>query len=94
MMQRFEGIAQFLDPNEVSRGVEALAAVGCKFVRDASMVDACGPTVFGTISGESELLDENALWNRLQNILEPFDAEVCELGFDDEGEKTGAPATL
>jgi len=50
----------FLNPDNVPPAVEALAAAGCKFEIDHGAVDPCGPTVFGWVTGTTEL-GENEL---------------------------------
>jgi hypothetical protein len=87
--QRFEGVILFLDPNLVPSGIEALAAAGCKFIPDPTMVDPCGPTIFGSVVGMSER-SENELWRWLQDIIRRYNGDICELGFDVETEKCKA----
>jgi|SRR5215471_4547917 len=79
--QRFVAEILFLDPDLATRGIEALAAVGCEFIPDPSMVDPCGPTIFGTVVGTSEL-GEDALWHWLEDIIDPFTGDVVEWGFE------------
>jgi len=77
---RFEAELCFLDPNTVPRAVEALAAVGCEFEIDHDAIDDCGPTVFGTVVGVTELSEDDiADW--LLAIVDPLGGDVMQWGF-------------
>jgi hypothetical protein len=76
----FEAEILFLDPDDVPRAVEALAAVGCKFEIDHDAVDPCGPTVFGWVTGTTEL-GENGLGDWLAAIVDPLGGDVDAWGF-------------
>ena len=70
---------QFLNPDQAPHGIAALAAADCEFEYDPDAIDECGPAVFGLVTGVTEL-DEDALWDWLDNIIEPFSGETLELG--------------
>jgi hypothetical protein len=76
----FEAEVLFLDPRDVPRAVEALTAVGCEFEIDHDAVDPCGPTVFGWVTGTTEL-GENELGDWLLAIVDPLDGDVVGCGF-------------
>jgi hypothetical protein len=75
----FEAEILILDPADVPDAVEALAAVGCEFAIDHDAIDPFGPTVFGKVTGTTELGD-NAVFDWLQAIVEPLDGDVIECG--------------
>lgn len=80
--RRFEAEILFLNPNDVPPAVEALAAAGCEFKIDRDAVDPCGPTVFGSLTGTTEL-DEDDLGDWLLEILAPFGGDVAEWGLSE-----------
>jgi len=51
----FEAEILFLNPADVPRAVEVLAAVGCEFEIDHDAIDDHGPTVFGWATGTTAL---------------------------------------
>jgi hypothetical protein len=76
----FEAEILFLDPNAVPRGIEALAAAGCEFKIDHDAIDPLGPTVFGWVSGVTEL-NEDDLGDWLLAIVDPLGGDVVQWGF-------------
>ena len=81
--KRFTAEVLFLKPNDVPRAIEALAAADCEFEYNPDAIDDCGPTVFGTVTGTTELLDgERAFHDWLVGIIGPFSGDVCEWGVD------------
>ena len=80
-MKRFTAEILFLNPTDVATAVAALAAVGCKFEIDPDAEpDPCGPTVFGWITGTTEL-GENELDDWLLAIVDPLGGDVDEWVF-------------
>ena len=77
---RFEAEILFLNPNDVPPAVEALAAVGCEFEIDHDAIDPCGPTVFGMVTGTTEL-GENDIGDWLLAIVDPLGGDVVQWGF-------------
>jgi hypothetical protein len=77
---RFEAEILFLDPNNVPRAVEALAAADCEFEIDHDAIDPCGPTVFGMVTGTTEL-GENDIGDWLLAIVDPLGGDVVQWGF-------------
>jgi hypothetical protein len=53
--KRFEAVVDIPKLDDVPRLIEALAAVDCEFEYDPDVIDDCGPTVTGTITGNTEL---------------------------------------
>jgi hypothetical protein len=80
-MKRFTAEILFLNPTDVATAVAALAAVGCKFEIDHDAIDPCGPTVFGQVTGTTEL-DENNIGDWLLAIVDPLGGDVVEWGFE------------
>jgi hypothetical protein len=76
---RFEAEILFLDPDQAPHGIAALAAAGCEFKYDPDAIDECGPTVFGMVTGVTEL-DEDKLHRWLTSIIDPFSGDVLEWG--------------
>jgi len=76
---RFEAEILFLDPNDVPHAVEAFAAINCEFKINHDAVDPCGPTVFGLLTGTTEL-NEDDLGDWLHKILGPLGGDVVEWG--------------
>ena len=81
-MRRFSAEILFLDPDDVPRAIEALVAVGCEFELNPDAIDECGPTVFGNVTGMTEL-DEDDIGQWVLNIIEPFNGDVVEWGIDE-----------
>jgi len=54
---RFEAEILFLNPDDAPQGIAALAAAGCEFEYDPNAIDDHGPTVFGTVTGTTELAE-------------------------------------
>jgi hypothetical protein len=79
-MKRFAAEVLFLDPSKVPRAVEALAAVDLEYEIDHDAIDPCGPTVFGMVTGNTEL-DEGDIAGWLQIIVGPFTGDVVEWGY-------------
>jgi len=77
---RFEAEILFLDPNDVPRGIEALAAAGCEFEIDHDAIDEHGPTIFGWVRGWTKL-DENDIADWLLAIVDPLGGDVVQWGF-------------
>jgi hypothetical protein len=77
---RFEAEVRFLDPADVPRATEALAAFDCEFEIDHDAIDDCGPTVFGMVTGTTEL-GEDELGDWLASIVGPFGGDVVGWGF-------------
>jgi hypothetical protein len=71
----------FPRPNDVPRAIEALGAVDCEFEYDPDTIDDFGPTVSGTITGTTEL-DEDEIGDWLMGIIKPFRGLLVEWGFD------------
>jgi hypothetical protein len=69
-MKRFAAEVLFLNPDDVPRAVEALAAADCEFTYDPESIDPCGPTVFGMVTGTTEL-DEDAVGHWVAAIIRP-----------------------
>jgi len=61
----------------VPRGVEALAAAGCEFEIDHDAVDECGPTVFGWVTGTTEL-GEDDIGDWLLALVDPLGGDVVQ----------------
>src|SRR5262249_21011683 len=80
--KRFTGEILFLDPRRVPHAIAELAAHDIEFKVNPDAVDPCGPTVFGEVTGTTEL-DENELWTWLERLVEKHDGDICELGLDD-----------
>jgi len=74
----FEAEILFLNPNDVPRAVEALAAVDCEFEIDHGAIE--GPTVFGWATGTTEL-DEDDIGAWLLAIIDPFGGDVVQWSF-------------
>ena len=68
--KRFEAVVLFLYPDEAPRAIAALAAAGCEFKHDPDAIDDCGPTIFGWVTGTTEL-DEGELPEWLLGIIDP-----------------------
>jgi hypothetical protein len=81
MPKRFAAMVLFHDPNDVSRAVASLAAVGCEYTIDPESVDPCGPTVFGMVTGTTEL-DDDDLHGWLLDILCSRGGDVIEWGYE------------
>jgi hypothetical protein len=80
---RFTAKVLFSNPNAEQRGVEALTAAGYDFKYRHDVIDACGPTVFGTVIGRTEL-DEDGLGAWLAGIIYSYDGMVDEWGRDED----------
>jgi len=78
----FEAEVLFLSPDDVPRAVEVLAMFGFDYKANPELIDPCGPTVFGTVTGTTEL-SENDIGDRLQKIVDPFGGDVIEWGYQD-----------
>jgi hypothetical protein len=79
-MKRFAAEVLFLDPNDVPRATAALAAAGCDYAIDYDAIDPCGPTVFGMVTGATELA-EGDIGQWLTDIVDPFGGDVVEWGY-------------
>jgi hypothetical protein len=77
---RFEAKVLFLDLADVSRATEALAMFDCEVEIDHDAIDDHGPTVFGMVTGTTEL-GEDDLGDWLVSIVGPFGGDVVEWGF-------------
>lgn len=75
-MKHFEAEVLFLNPDDVPHAQEALAAVGCKYTVDPAAT-ADFPTVFGIVSGMSELA-ENDIGTWLMDIVWLLGGDVVE----------------
>jgi len=76
--KQFEAEILFLDPIDVPRATEALAALGCEYKVDPDAIDDYGlPTVWGRVTGATEL-DELALGDWLSGIVDPLGGDVVE----------------
>jgi hypothetical protein len=71
----FKAEVCFLDPAVVPNATQALAVFGFHFEVDHSAVDPLGDTVFGVLSGETTL-SEDDLSDQLLKILDPFDGDA------------------
>jgi hypothetical protein len=78
--KRFAAEVLFLNPSDIPRIVEALAAVNCELEIDRDAIDDCGPTVFGMVIGVTEL-DENKIGTWLGRILWPLGGDVVQWRF-------------
>jgi len=77
--EQFKAEILFLDPADVPRATEALAAVNCNYEVDPNAIDDY-PTVFGMVIGETALaLDELSDW--LMRIVEPLGGDVVEWNY-------------
>jgi hypothetical protein len=79
-VKRFAAEVLFLNPNDVPRATEALAAVDCEFEINHQACDPYGPTMFGTLVGTTEL-DEDELGNWLLDTVRPLGGDVVEWGY-------------
>src|SRR5205814_1390761 len=79
--KRFTAWILFLDPNDAPGAIATLLTAGCEFQYDPDAIDDYGPTVFGTVTGTTEL-DENGLYDWLMDIIGPLTGDVAEWGFD------------
>ena len=70
--KRFEAEVLFLCPEEAPPAIAALAAAGLEFNHDREAIDDYGPTVFGWVTGTTEL-DDGQLPDWLQCIIDPGD---------------------
>jgi len=78
--KRFEAEVLFLNPDDVPRAVEALAAHDLEFKINPDAIDECGPTVFGTVTGPTELSEDDiAHW--VCKIIEQFSGDVIEWSY-------------
>jgi hypothetical protein len=75
--KEFEAEVLFFDPADVPRATEALVALGCEYKVDPDAIDEHGPTVFGWVTGATEL-DEHALGDWLSEIVHPLGGDVVE----------------
>jgi hypothetical protein len=75
----FEAEILFLEPDDVPHAVQVFTALGCHFEIHRDAVDPCGPTVFGLLTGTTEL-DEDDLGDWLREILTPLGADLYEWG--------------
>jgi hypothetical protein len=80
--KRFTAEVLFLKPNDVPRAIEALAAADCEFEYNPDAIDDCGPTVFGMVTGTTELDAERAFRDWLMGIIGPFSGDLCEWRLD------------
>jgi hypothetical protein len=64
----------------------ALAAAGCEFEYDPDAIDDYGPTVFGKVTGVTAL-DEDAVRDWLNGIVDPFGGDIYEWGLVSETER-------
>jgi hypothetical protein len=78
--EKFEAEVLFLHPDDVPRGVEALAAAGCEFEIDHDAIDEYGPTVFGRVTGTTEL-GESDIGDWLLAIVDPLNGDVVQWGY-------------
>jgi hypothetical protein len=83
----FEAEILFLNPADVPRAVEVLAAVGCEFEIDHDAIDDHGPTVFGWATGTTAL-SEDDIGDWLLAIVDPLGGDVVQWGF----KRTPSPA--
>jgi hypothetical protein len=58
-MRRFAAEVLFLNPADVPRAAEALIEAGCDFEVDHDAIDEHGPTVFGFVTGVTELAEND-----------------------------------
>ena len=80
ILHKFEAEVLLLDPANVPRLVHELTAVGCEFTIDHDAVDPCGPTVFGLVTGTTEL-GEDEVGDMLSDIVGPLGGDVIEWGY-------------
>jgi len=78
----FKAEVLFLSPDVVPDAMQTLAGLGFHFAVDHSAVDPYGDTVFGVLSGTTELTEDD-LSDRLLKILDAFDgdADCIEWGY-------------
>jgi hypothetical protein len=79
-MQRFAAEVLFLDPADVPCATEALAAANCEFAIDHDAIDEYGPTVFGMLTGTTEL-DLHPLGDWLLDLVRPLGGDVVEWAY-------------
>src|SRR5262249_336859 len=70
----------FLDPADVPNATEALEMFGFRYEVDPDVIDEHGPTVFGWLTGTTEL-SENELGDRLLDIVAPLGGDVVTWGY-------------
>jgi hypothetical protein len=76
-MKRFAAEVLFLDPNDVPRATAALIAVDCEYEVDHDAIDPYGPTVFGMVTGTTEL-GEVEVGHWVGDIVGPLGGDVVE----------------
>jgi hypothetical protein len=80
MSNPFKAEVLFLDPGGVKPATEALAKVGCRFVVNPDARDPYSDAVFGWVSGETGVA-ENEISHWLLKIIDEFSGDVVEFGF-------------
>jgi hypothetical protein len=80
-MKRFSAEILFLDPRRVPHAIAELAAHDIEFKVNPAAVDPCGPTVFGEVTGTSEL-DEDELFDWLCTLICRLGGDMVECGYD------------
>jgi hypothetical protein len=79
-MNQFAAEVLFLRPADVEPTVAALTELGCEFAVDHDAIDDHGPTVFGWVTGTTEL-HKTDIGNWLQAIVQPLGGDVVQWGF-------------
>jgi hypothetical protein len=83
-LQAFSADVLFLNPNRLPAGVASLKAAGCDWEAYPGVIDPFGPTVFGRVTGMTDLpLDRIHTW--LTGLIGQFRGDVYEWGFLPEG---------
>lgn len=72
---RFTAKVLFLNQNAARRAVEALAAAGYEFEYRRDEIDDGEPTVFGTVTGTTEL-DDMGQFTWLACLIRPFSGDI------------------
>src|SRR5262249_61032526 len=80
MRTLFEAEVLFHDPDDVPRALEAFASLGCHFEINREMADPYNPTVFGLLTGPTEL-DETDLGGWLRKLIRNLGGDVSEWGY-------------
>jgi hypothetical protein len=79
MKEAYTGEVLVLDPGDVSAAIAALAAVGATWMHQPDAIDEDGPTVFATVTGDTEL-SETELFDLLAGLMSKHGGDVVELG--------------
>lgn len=78
--KQFAAEVVFLDPADLPRAIEALALFGLNYKIDHDAIDPGGPTVFGFVTGTTELAEAD-IGCRVMQIVEPLGGAVVEWSY-------------